>query len=805
MSGGSEDQVWEANLQEDPHQLRTWIGYLKVKAEAPLVKRCLIYERALRYLGRSYKLWAAYLEERTSYLQTRSIADKRYETLVETYERALVHMGKMPRIWINYCKLMMKLKRGTATRKVFDRALRSLPVSQHEELWGLYVDWAKTFGVAETGKIVMRRYLFFEPEFRENYIEWCMEQGEIVEAMQHLKTLHDAEDFMSTKRRTKLTTFLELCELCAGNPGEVTEAGLDMESLVREGISAYADQAGKLWCHLANFNVRQGYFDKAREVFEEAVNTVLSVKDFSVVFDALVKVEEGTLVALMESGVAHDSPEMEDRMQHIERMLERRPLLLSNVLLRQNPNNVHEWLKRVELIEAQASKEGAVVLAEGERPEQTYLDALEAVDPAEANGRVSRLWSGLAGCYEKSDNLKKCRETWKKASEVQFRSADETAIVSCGWAEMEIRKEQYPDALQIMRGAISPKGKEGIAAAACNNAKVWALYLDLIESLGTADEVRGAYDDAMKRKAATAQMCLNYAEYLEEATFFEESFRVFERSVDLFVYPQVKQIWVTYIEKFTARYGGSKLERLRDLYEQAVKGVPTGPDAVELYLHYGKAEEKYGLPRHVIAVYDRATGAVPQDHKLDMYRLYVKKICDNLEPAKARPAYERAIKELDDEDACKLCVDYASLERDLSELERARAIFAHGSQFANPSVSPEYWSAWRQFEEAHGNEDTFREMLRRQRSVEASYSHVRTDLVDMVKDSNQAKEEEGQKGNVKRKFVSASSGDGDADEPVDDVEQSKRSRKNGDDNEEEIGNVSAQSVPSSVFGGLEKI
>ena len=40
----------------------------------------------------------------------------------------------------------------------------------------------------------------------------------------------------------------------------------------------------------------------------------------------------------------------------------------------------------------------------------------------------------------------------------------------------------------------------------------------------------------------------------------------------------------------------------------------------------------------VIAVYDRATGAVPQEHKLDMYRLYVKKICDYLEPAKARPA-----------------------------------------------------------------------------------------------------------------------------------------------------------------------
>ena len=144
-------------------------------------------------------------------------------------------------------------------------------------------------------------------------------------------------------------------------------------------------------------------------------------------------------------------------------------------------------------------------------------------------------------------------------------------MMYCGWAETEIRLEQYPEALKVMKSSIDLEGKEGNKYTACNSIKAWSLYLDLVESLGTADEVRAAYDEAMRRKAATAQMCVNYARYLEEATFFEESFRVFERSVDLFVYPQVKEIWLAYIDKFTARYGGSKLERLRDLYEQAVK------------------------------------------------------------------------------------------------------------------------------------------------------------------------------------------------------------------------------------------
>ena len=37
--------------------------------------------------------------------------------------------------------------------------------------------------------------------------------------------------------------------------------------------------------------------------------------------------------------------------------MERRPLLLSSVMLRQNPHNVHEWHKRVKLYEGQPRKQ----------------------------------------------------------------------------------------------------------------------------------------------------------------------------------------------------------------------------------------------------------------------------------------------------------------------------------------------------------------------------------------------------------------------------------------------------------------
>lgn len=38
-------------------------------------------------------------------------------------------------------------------------------------------------------------------------------------------------------------------------------------------------------------------------------------------------------------------------MSRFEHLMDRRPLLLNSVLLRQNPHNVHEWLNRVQLYE----------------------------------------------------------------------------------------------------------------------------------------------------------------------------------------------------------------------------------------------------------------------------------------------------------------------------------------------------------------------------------------------------------------------------------------------------------------------
>lgn len=86
----------------------------------------------------------------------------------------------------------------------------------------------------------------------------------------------------------------------------------------------------------------------------------------------------------------------------------------------------------------------------------------------------------------------------------------------------------------------------------------------------------------MDIKVITAQMCLNFASFLYENSYFEDCFQVYEKSVALFIFPQVKVIWLSYMDKFMERYEGTKLERLRDIFEQSLVSVPP-EDTAEFY------------------------------------------------------------------------------------------------------------------------------------------------------------------------------------------------------------------------------
>jgi pre-mRNA-splicing factor SYF1 len=165
------------------------------------------------------------------------------------------------------------------------------------------------------------------------------------------------------------------------------------------------------------------------------------------------------------------------------------------------------------------------------------------------------------------------------------------------------------------------------------------------------------------------------------------------------------------------------IERLRDLFEQAIDGCPPRFAKV-LFLLYGNLEEERGLARHAMRIYERATRAVSDEDRHEMFNIYLTKSASNFGLTSTRPIYERAIATLPDLQAREMCLKFAEMERRLGEIDRARAIYGHGSQFCDPRTTPEFWAKWTSFEVQHGNEDTFKEMLRIQRSVQAKFKYV---------------------------------------------------------------------------------
>ncbi|NXH40474.1 SYF1 factor, partial [Dicaeum eximium] len=538
------------------------------------------------------------------------------------------------------------------------------------------------------------------PEEAEQYVAYLRSVGRLDEAAQVLARLVNDERFVSRQGKSNYQLWQELCELLSQHPDRVRS--LDAGGIIRGGLTRFTDQRGRLWGALADCYVRCGHLEKARDVYEEAVQTVMTVRDFTQVFDSYARFEESVIAALLDTqaqlGRGQDEEvELELRLARFERLMARRPLLLNSVLLRQNPHNVHEWHKR------------------------TFTEAVRTVDPQRATGRPHELWVAFARFYEDNGQLDDARSILSRATRVRFRRVEDLAAVWCEFGELELRHQRHQEALRVLRKATALPAKraeyfdssEPVQNRLYKSLKVWSMLADLEESLGTFQVGTGTPGHTWGHLGTPGHT------WGQLGT--PGDIGAYERGIALFRWPHVGDLWLTYLSKFVARYGGRKLERARDLFEQALDGCPP-QHAKTIYLLYARLEEQFGLARRAMAVYERGTRAVPPAQQSDMFHIYIRRAAELFGVTHTRPIYQRAIEVLGDDAARELCLRFADMECKLGEVDRARAIYTYCSQICDPRITGSFWQTWKEFEIRHGNEDTIREMLRIKRSVQATYN-----------------------------------------------------------------------------------
>ena len=575
----------------NPYNLRSWWNSIQALEPEDYNERAKLYHRALFFLPGSYKLWYNFLKESRRNCKRYSIHSKRYEIINNLFEKSLIYMNKMPKIWLDYWKFLGKQSLITRTRKTYDRALMSLPLPQHDVVWVEYVNWALNLGNLTVIKKVYEKYLKFCPEATDKYINILIEYKDIQGAVDTY-----------IKQASRYEHWMQLCELISKHPDKIVLS--NAEKIIRHGIKKYVDEVGRLWIWLADYNTRLGNFEKAREIFEEAIAFVVTARDFGLIFDAYMKFEEtiiekdaeyteidteydekldqlidNTLNTIEErkreeqlTDMVKDmiTEEEEENYKYfkLESLINRRNFLLSNATLRQNPSNVYEWLNRIKLWEF-----------DNDLKIQTFLEALFKVDPMNAYGKASKLWMEFSRFYEDHGDLKNANEIYKRSIKIKFKTIDELASIYWSWAEMHIRHKNYDTALLILHNACGSSRDKNAQRKERDESlhlclKLWNFYADLQESIGTFEQAKLVYDRMMDLKVATPQTVLNYCSFLEKNYYFEESFRVYERALVLFNWPHWYDLWIIYLSKFIERYADTKMERTRDLFEQALAKCP---------------------------------------------------------------------------------------------------------------------------------------------------------------------------------------------------------------------------------------
>ena len=184
----------------------------------------MLFERALRELPGSYKLWRLYLTERRQQVRGKRLSDPAFEAVNNVFDRALVFMHKMPRIWLDYLQFLVAQKLVTRTRHAFDRALRALPVTQHERIWDLYIKFVKQpFVPSETAVRVATLYsgmscccslapsthcsdvrcVQLDPSSAEEFVEYLTKADRLDEAAGELAHIVNDETFVAPSGKTR--------------------------------------------------------------------------------------------------------------------------------------------------------------------------------------------------------------------------------------------------------------------------------------------------------------------------------------------------------------------------------------------------------------------------------------------------------------------------------------------------------------------------------------------------------------------------------------------------------------------------
>ena len=751
------------NIQ-NPYNFKSWWDTLSSSKEAPFSIRKKIYQVSLHYLPGSYKLWYHYLKEEREYVKSNyNIPNKHYEEVNRIHEQALIYMMKMPIIWMNYIQFMMEQNSITKTKIIFNKALQAIPITQHKKLWEIYIPWVESLIGCHKSKIeIFKRYIKFNPDYKEKFINYLIGIKEFNLAIHLIIEILNEENFYSKENKSQYYYWILLCQIINNYPEDLNlgkyNKDLNVDKVIRHGIKKYTDEVGNLWVTLANYYIKIGLIEKAREIFEEALEKILTPRDFSLIYNSYLNFEQEMMKQNLfyNNDINNDNYELTDNKENknlqslelnelenalnelnikesddykkeekfkkekllekqsqdksnlqkfnfirVNNLIQRRPFLKNSTILRRNPNNVSEWLKRIELMK---EKKDLNLI------KNLYEECLNTIKINLAYGRLSEIYISYANFFEENNNIKKANEIYYKGCNLNFKNTEENVNMWCLWCEMNVRQRRYQDAYHIIKFICTNNANKYYKYN--KNIKLWSLYVDLEMNLNQNNEkqIIYIYSKMIEYKIANIETIFNFIIYLESIKNYEKIYNIYEQSLDLFRWPNSYDICICYLVDFINHYKSDKTEIFRDIIQNII--ILSGHLKIFYYI-YAFYEEKYGLYNHCIDILKEASQNVKEEEKPEIHSVIIAKCAKYFGIGKVRLAFDDAMNNLEKSYVLEIGLKYISIEIKLKEINRARGIFKYLGKLFNPDnkeYKEEFWEMWDNFEKIYGDSITYQEM-----------------------------------------------------------------------------------------------
>ena len=385
----------------------------------------------------------------------------------------------------------------------------------------------------------------------------------------------------------------------------------------------------------------------------------------------------------------------------VNNLIQRRPFLLNSTILRRNPNNCNEWLKRIDL--SKEKKDFNFI-------KNMYEEALNTIKINEAYGKLSDIYISYAHFYEENNDIKKANEIFYKGCNLNYKKTEENINIWCIWCEMNVRQRRYKDAYKIIKFICTNNINKYYRYN--RNLKLWSLYVDLETNLNSNNEkeVINIYNKMIEYKIANIETIFNYVTYLEKINNYDKIYNIYEQSMDLFNWPNVYDLCICYVIDYINHFKDTKIEIFRDIIQNII--IASGHMKIFYYI-YAFYEEKYGLFNHCIDILKEASQNVKEEEKPEVHSVIIAKSAKYFGIGKIRLAFDDAMNNLERSYVLEIGLKYIAIEIKLKEINRARGIFKYLGKLFNPDnkeYKEEFWEMWDNFEKLYGDANTYQDM-----------------------------------------------------------------------------------------------